>query len=221
MLFDWNGTIMDDMERARRASSLVRQRWTSLGKLTSAEFREAWCLPVSAHIERLGVPKADLDAAARAWSAHLGEIEAPLSPCAATTLEALRRLGVETAVVSSATEQTVQRDLRAHGLDRHFERVHCGIADKAAVTGQYVLQAGPGAVWYVGDTTFDMTHALSAGATAIGYTGGFDPAEKLRDAGAHRLIDRLDELLALIPQSPNEQLMAPTPTGATTRAGER
>ena len=201
VLFDWNGTIMDDMERARRASSLVRQRWAGLGELTSAEFREAWCLPVSVHIERIGVPEADADAAARAWSAHLGEIEAPLSPCAVTTLRALRRLGIETAVVSAATEQSVHQDLQAHGLDRQFESLHCGIADKAAVTAQYVLQAGPGAVWYVGDTTFDMMHALSAGATAIGYTGGFDPADKLRGAGAHRLIDRLDELLALIPGS--------------------
>ena len=202
VLFDWNGTIMDDMERARRASSLVRRKWTSLGELTSEEFRQVWCLPISAHVGRLGVAAADTDAAAQAWSSHLGEIEAPLARCATTTLEALRHLGIETAVVSSATEQSVRKDLRTHRLDHQFESVHCGIADKQAVTGQYVLGAGAGAVWYVGDTAFDMVQALGAGATAVGYTGGFDSAEKLRDAGAQRLIDRLDELLALIPRSP-------------------
>lgn len=200
VLFDWNGTIMDDMERARRASNLVRQRWTRLGELTSEEFRKAWCLPVSAHVDRLGVAETDVDAAAQDWSGHLGEIEAPLSPCAATTLGTLRRLGIETAVVSAATEQSVLQDLRTHGLDHHFESVHCGIADKQSVTRQYVLREGEGAVWYVGDTAFDMAQALGAGAAAIGYTGGFDPAEKLRDAGADRLIDQLDELLMLIPR---------------------
>ena len=200
VLFDWNGTIMDDMERARRASSLVRQRWTSLGELTSEEFRKAWCLPISTHVDRLGVAAADMDAAARAWSSHLSEIEAPLAPCAATTLGALRRLGIETGIVSAATEQSVRQDLRTHGLDHQFDSVHCGVADKRAVTGQYVLRAGEGAVWYVGDTAFDMAQALGAEAAAIGYTGGFDSAEKLRDAGAHRLIDQLDELLTLIPR---------------------
>ncbi len=205
VLFDWNGTIMDDMERARRASSLVRRKWTSLGELTSEEFRQAWCLPISAHVGRLGVAAAETDAAVRAWSGYLGESEAPLSPCAATTLEALRHLGIGAAVVSSATEQSVRQDLRTHGLDHQFESVHCGIADKQAVTGQYVLRAGAGAVWYVGDTAFDMVQALGAGATAVGYTGGFDPAEKLREAGAHRLIDRLNELLALIRRSAGER----------------
>lgn len=201
VLFDWNGTIMDDMERARRASSLVRRKWTNLGELTPEDFRQVWCLPISTHVARLGVAAADTDAAAQAWSSHLGEIEAPLSPCAATTLEALRQLGIGAAVVSSATEQSVRKDLRTHGLDHQFERVHCGIADKQAVTGQYVLRADGGAVWYVGDTAFDMVQALGARATAVGYKGGFDSAEKLREAGAHRLIDRLDELLVLIRRS--------------------
>ena len=33
VLFDWNGTLMDDMERARMASSLVRERWAGLPEL--------------------------------------------------------------------------------------------------------------------------------------------------------------------------------------------
>lgn len=205
VLFDWNGTIMDDMERARRASSLVRRKWASLGELTSEEFRQTWCLPVSAHLGLLGVAAADADAAARDWSGHLSEINTPLSTCTETTLAALRQLGIGAAVVSAADEQSVRHDLRIHRLEHRFENVHCGIADKQAVTGQYVLQAGAGAVWYVGDTAFDMVQALGAGATAVGYTGGFDSAEKLRDAGAHRLIDRLDELLALIRRPSGER----------------
>ena len=204
VLFDWNGTVMDDMERARHASSLIRQRWASLPELTLEEFRAAWCLPLAAHVDRLGVPEADTDAAVRAWSAHLSDTEAPLSRGAEATFEALRQLNIEVAVVSSASEQSVNRDVQTRGLDHHFERVHAGTANKEAVIRQYVLQASAGAVWYVGDTAFDMGQALGAGAVAIGYTGGFDHAEQLRNAGAHRLIDRLDELLTLIPHSPSE-----------------
>ena len=54
VLFDWNGTVLDDMERARTASSLIRKRWAGLGELTLDEFRDAWCLPLSDHVMRLG-----------------------------------------------------------------------------------------------------------------------------------------------------------------------
>lgn len=205
VLFDWNGTIVDDMERARRASSLVRQRWTSHGELTLEEFRQAWRFPLSAHVELLGVPEEHSDAAVQAWNDHLAEAEAPLSPGTAATLEALRQLEIEIAVVSSASQVSVQQDLEVRKLDRQFEHVHSGVADKKAVTRQYVLRAGTGAVWYVGDTAYDMGQALGAGAVAIGFTGGYDPVDKLRAAGAHRLIDRLDELLALIPHSSGER----------------
>ncbi len=198
VLFDWNGTLIDDIERARQASSLVRERWTALPELTLDEFRRAWCLPLSDHVGRLGVPEARTQAAVRAWSTHLTEVEAPLSAGAATTLRALGRAGIETAVVSAASDLAVRRDLRAHGLDCHFADVHCGVANKEAVTERYVRQEAPRSVWYVGDSRFDMVQARGAGAVAVGYTGGYDSADELRFAGAHRLIDRLDELLALI-----------------------
>ena len=203
ILFDWNGTLVDDMERARQASSLVRRRWAGLPELTLGEFRQAWCLPLSDHIKKLGVAEADSEAAVRAWSAHLTRLEAPLSAGTAATLEGLRRAGITMAVVSAASDSSVRKDLLSHGLDHHFEYVHCGVADKEAITRQYVVGASPQAVWYVGDSRFDMVQARRAGATAVGYTGGYDDAEELRVAGAHHLIDRLDELLAFIPPTPD------------------
>ena len=198
VLFDWNGTLIDDMERARRASSLVRQQWSALGELTPEEFRQAWCLPLSDHARRLGVPEDHLDAAVRAWSTHLSALDAPLSDGASATLGALRSASVAIAVVSAASDYAVRRDLRAHGLEQGFDGIHCGVADKQAVTRRYVRHTGVGAVWYVGDTKMDMLQARAAGAVAIGYTCGYNTAGELRDAGAHCLIDRLDELLDLI-----------------------
>lgn len=76
VLFDWNGTLIDDIERARRASSLVRRRWAGLPELTLSEFRQAWCLPLSDHVGRLGVSHEHVSAAVQAWSTHLTALEA-------------------------------------------------------------------------------------------------------------------------------------------------
>ena len=206
VLFDWNGTLMDDMERARKASSLVRERWAGLPELTLDEFRRTWCLPLSDHVRRLEVPEDCTDAAVRAWSTHLCELEAPLSTGASKTLGALGRAGIKLAVVSAASDSAVRRDLRAHGLEQHFDGIHCEVLHKQAMLERYVQRAGAGVVWYVGDTAFDMVQARKAGAIAIGYTGGYDTADALRDAGAHRLIDRLSELISLIADTNPDRL---------------
>ena len=198
VLFDWNGTLLDDMERARRASSLIRERWAGLGELTLEEFREAWCLPLSDHAKRLGVADDHSEAAARDWSTHLSSLDAPLAPGLPETLEALRSAGIAIAIVSSASETAVWRDIQGHGLVQHFDDIHTGVSQKQTVISRYVESAGAGPVWYVGDTAFDMVQARSAGAIAIGFTGGYDGADPLRDAGAHHLIDRLDELISLL-----------------------
>ena len=198
VLFDWNGTVLDDMERARTASSLVRKQWVGLPELTLDEFRDAWCLPLSDHVMRLGVSADRSEAAGRAWSTHLSALDAPLSPGVPATLGTLRSAGIAIAVVSAASDDAVRRDLRSHDLEQCFDSIHCGVADKQTVIRRYVESAGTGAVWYVGDTKMDMLQARGAGAMAIGYTRGYDTADELHDGGAHRLIDRLSDLITLI-----------------------
>ena len=198
VLFDWNGTLLDDMERARRASSRVRQQWAGLGELTLQEFREAWCLPLSDHVKRLGVPDDRNTEATRDWSAHLATIDAPLTPGLSETLDALRDAGIAIAIVSSAGEAAVLGDIEAHGLAQRFDDIHAGVSLKQTAISRYVDSAAAGAVWYVGDTKFDMVQARAAGSVAIGYTAGYDGAEALHDGGAHYLIDRLDDLMALV-----------------------
>lgn len=46
----------------------------------------------------------------------------------------------------------------------------------------------------VGDTTFDMLMARSAGARAIGVDWGYHPPERLLAAGAERVLSSFDEL---------------------------
>ena len=202
VLFDWNGTLLDDMERARRASSRVRRQWAGLGELSLEEFREAWCLPLSDHVKRLGVPDDRNAEATRDWSTHLATIDAPLASGLSETLDALRDAGIAIAVVSSASQAAVLQDIEAHGLAQRFDDIHAGVSLKQTAISRYVEGAPTGAVWYVGDTRFDMVQAREAGSVAIGYTAGYDGADALHDGGAHHLIDRLEDLLGLIAEPP-------------------
>ena len=197
ILFDWNGTLVDDFERARRASNDVRRRWGLLPDLPVDDFRRAWCLPLADHMSRLGVPDAHSDAAVAAWNTGIAQVGAPLQPGTVTALEALQQAGTKLAVVTAAAGHAIERDLSDHDLGGYFAAIHADTADKAAVAAAYVEKARPGTVWYVGDTAFDMLHARRAGAIAVGFTGGYHTPDQLQKAGAHHLIDDLTELTGL------------------------
>ena len=47
----------------------------------------------------------------------------------------------------------------------------------------------------IGDTTFDIHMALAAGAKAVGVSWGNHSVTELQSAGAHRLVDRMGDLL--------------------------
>ena len=54
------------------------------------------------------------------------------------------------------------------------------------------------AVLYVGDSGIDMRTAAAAGVRSAGVTWGFRARAELQEAGAGALVDRPDELLALL-----------------------
>lgn len=54
----------------------------------------------------------------------------------------------------------------------------------------------------IGDTTYDMAMACSAGVRAIGVSWGYHPTTDLRAAGAHSVVDRFAEIPAMLRRLP-------------------
>ena len=50
----------------------------------------------------------------------------------------------------------------------------------------------------IGDTSFDMKMAASAGAHAIGVAWGYHEIEDLRASGAHKIAEHAEDLLNLV-----------------------
>lgn len=60
------------------------------------------------------------------------------------------------------------------------------------------LGCEPSDIWYVGDTSTDMSCGNGAGMETIGVLWGFRPREELVASGAHQLIVEPEELLSLV-----------------------
>jgi len=80
--------------------------------------------------------------------------------------------------------------VRADGRRKPDPSLALGIA-----SGLGVL---PGAVLLVGDTRIDVLTAVAAGMVPVGATWGFRDARELRESGAAHLVDRPEDVLALL-----------------------
>lgn len=205
VLFDWNGTVVADTDRAVRATNAVLAE-RGLAALTGDEFRSRWVLPMRAFLRALGAD--DTQAAEQSWNRALGSEPAPLRPHAHRTLDTLRAHGARLGVISAAGAQAVEADLRDTGLRDRFDVVIAGCPDKTeALLDQRSTRLR---ACYVGDTEYDIRSAHAAGYLAVAITGGYRPADVLTAVRPDAVVDRLDELLGVLAALPTTTATAPT-----------
>ena len=194
--FDWNGTLVDDADRARLAASAVLVR-RGLPALDAGGFHEGFCLPLARWFSILGIESRDLAGAVREWNEEVRNRPAELAAGSLQTIRALRLLGARLGVVSAAEAAAVRKDLDHVGLAELVDFV-VGGADPKRDALRDLAASSPGGVAYIGDTEYDILEAKAAGAWAIGYGDGYRPAAALAAAGADFVIDRLSELPDLL-----------------------
>lgn len=196
IVFDWNGTIVDDLERAARATEVVLGRRDGTA-FRREEFRDRFRLPLGAFFGELGVEPHDLVDVEAEWNEVMGERKAPLAAGVPAVLAELRGRGIRLGVVSAAARASVLADARAGGIAEFFDFIQGARADKPAALRE-LSAAHEGWVAYVGDTEYDMASAIAADVHAIGYGGGYRPGERLRQAGASIVIEEMSALIGAI-----------------------
>ncbi len=122
-------------------------------------------------------------------------------PGAREVLERLDRTGVTWAIATSSRADQVHASIAALRLAAPPRIVDGSTVEHAKPAPDLLLLAArrlavsPASSWYVGDSTWDMQAAVAAGMRAIGVTAGAAvSAEDLRAAGAHVVLETLDDL---------------------------
>ncbi len=87
------------------------------------------------------------------------------------------------------TLQTADR----HPSKPHPSMIHQAVADAGAHAASTVM---------IGDTVYDILMGKAAGTRTIGVSWGYHPAQELRDAGADAIAESMDELEALLGDTP-------------------
>lgn len=192
---DWNGTIVNDVERAWHAAV---DAVTTVGHGGSApasieQFRASFTLPMEAFFADLGVPEDAVEACVGAWNSAMLERPAGLTPGARQLLEAAADAGVPVIVISGAHELLVHQDSAQLGVETLLASVHGNAHPKRDILRRYATR---GRIAYVGDTAYDVREGLAAGALTVAVDFGYGVVDDLSDADV--IVSDLSELVHIL-----------------------
>lgn len=191
VLFDWNGTVVCDADRARDALNDVLASYGA-DPVSKDQFPTTFRLPMAEMFESLGLPPEHGPDAESRWNTAMTRRITTLRPGTRNALVALADNGAWLGVVSAASADAVAFDINTLNVPALWDTVVAPAADKTSVLRS--LRHHGDRAYYVGDTPYDMACATEAGYVPIGVRGGYASEAALRAAGAHTMIDSLDEL---------------------------
>ena len=177
-IFDWSGTLVDDMGIVVDATNYV---FSQYGKPTMDRetFRKEFSLPYDDFYKRYlpEAPMEEVEAAFRKGFAE-SEVKVTILPYAQEFLDVLKANGCKLYILSSMDEQGFEDQVKILGLDTYFVETYAGVLDKREVIGQMMATHGMGQenTVFVGDMTHDVETAHHAGVMSIGLLTGYNHA---------------------------------------------
>ena len=184
---DWNGTIVDDADRALNATNLMLAE-LGMVAIDLSTFRSTFRLPLSSFVQALGVGPDDEVPSIQLWNRLLSVGKTKLQPGVRQFLDRANEIGVLVGVVSAAETYMVSADASSLGVAESLSFIVGSVESKSTALARIAINAA-GPVLYIGDTEYDLLEARTAGVLAIGFAGGYRPAFALHEIQPLAVID--------------------------------
>ena len=200
IIFDWSGTLCDDLDLTIEATNYVLSR-CGRAPLTREQFRAEFQLPYPEYYawKTPEVPLEQLEDYFR-YSFARSTVGVTRIPHAAEFLEFCKRRGIRLFTLTSMDPKAFVEQSRELGFHDYFEHIHSGIHNKEEYIPSLMQLHGlnPAETAFVGDMQHDMAAAHRAGVTAIGVLTGYNDANQLSQARPDIMLPDLAALQALI-----------------------
>ncbi len=187
VLWDWNGTLLDDTAACVDSLNLMLRR-RGVKPISLDFYRREFAFPVRAFYEKIGVRLADEDWDALAREYHDTYHSRPLALNVETVpaLETVREAGMRQSIISALRQDMLEADTARFGVDGYMDEI-CGTdnlngGSKLARARELLGRLGnpPGGdVVVIGDALHDWEVADSLGVRCILFSGGGHSAERL------------------------------------------
>ncbi len=199
IIWDWNGTLLDDVSAAMDSVNdmLVKR---GMEKIDIIRYKECIGVPIIRFYEEIfDLEKEDYNEILREYNVgylkHLTECD--LSEGAREMLEYFKNLGCRQVIVSSSHNGQLLENTEKYGIKDYFEEI-LGSEDFLAASKieraiDYLEKHPKGKVLVIGDIAHDCEMAEKLGADCVLLTSGHEMFERLKECNA-KIIDSLLEL---------------------------
>ena len=175
VLWDWNGTLFNDVEAGMNAANAMLRR-RGIPEITLERYRASFGFPVRNFYTAVGfrLEEEDWDAMAVEYHNLLrGDPSQRLRDGALEALELVKSSGAGQSVISALRQDMLDEDTARAGVRRYMDRIY-GVdnldgATKLSRARELVAELGlaPGGAVMVGDTLHDLETAREVGAACI------------------------------------------------------
>ena len=204
IIWDFNGTIADDIRIGIDAANVVLSRRGMKTIDSVDEYRKLFCFPIKKYYEKLGFDfsKEPYEVPADEWTSEFikREKDMKLTEGCLETLKGIKSLGIQQIIISSSEITMLKRELAILGVSEYFDTV-LGKGDNYAHGKVEMAKEWSSGKSYralfIGDSLHDLETAKAIGADCVLYSGGHDSAQKLSSSGVP-VISSLREVLGML-----------------------
>lgn len=200
LIFDWSGTLCDDLALTLEATNFVLAQYNRPA-LTREQFRNEFQLPYPDYYA-VKTPEASLTDLEKYYRQAFDSSVTAVTviPHAAEFLEFCRRRGIRCFILTSMDPRAFDEQARHLGFKDYFEHIHSGVRNKEeyiyALLRQHSLN--PADTAFIGDMQHDINAAHCAGIIGIGVLTGYNNAAQLSQANPDLTVPHLGALQSLM-----------------------
>ena len=230
IIFDWSGTLVDDLPAVWQATNHVFQQ-AGVPVLTLDQFRAEFTLPFQGFYQRY-TPHIPLPRLEEWFHGRFRELQGEVVelPHARRFLELCRGVGCRTFLLSTIHRDHYAAQSSKNGFDRFMDRSYIEAWNKKEWIHR-VLQENdlkPEETLFIGDMEHDIETAHHAGVFSCAVLTGYTQLDQLRASKPHLIVENLGELHLLLegngfefpPKASYQSEVSPPPAAGALRPNE-
>ena len=200
IIFDWSGTLVDDLPAVLKASNFVLTQ-SGRPEMSLEKFRAEFSLPFTRFYDRHtpGVPMEKLEGWFHAEFRRSQDSVVEL-PHARGFLEFCRAKKIRTFLLSTVHADHFKVQCRVTGFDAFLDRPYTDVWDKREKIHEILRENDLRAdeTLFIGDMEHDIETAKHGGVHSCAVLTGYNTLEQLRTAKPDLIVEHLAELRALL-----------------------
>lgn len=203
IIFDWSGTLVDDLPAVWEASNYVLLQ-ARLPEMTLEQFRAEFCLPFTTFYERYvsHIPLPQLES----WfHSRFKEVQDSVCelPHAREFLEFCRARRLRTYLLSAVHQDHFAVQTAVTGFAEYLDKPYLGVWDKRKKIHDILQEnnLAPDETLFIGDMQHDIETAKHGGVHSCAVLTGYNTLDQLRAAEPDLIVEHLRELREILEQN--------------------